>query len=256
MTSLTAPAVGRPRRAGTAVLVAAVTLVPAWLTAGLLWSGGWSESAREDALVVPPLLFATVTFAYLTSCHRRRGPVAFEVRDGAFIAPPADRLSAAAAVAALAGSTVGAGTLLVDGPETMPGSAVAGWCTVIALMVAAFLRRLHMRARSAGRILLRPEGLLITYAYGTREVPWDAVSAGPPRTGLMAPKLRIGRPDLVRATGLARRGAVKASLPTAEAWVLREFLADTINHYLTDPAARQHIGTAEEHEHLRRVLCG
>ncbi|MEU0558938.1 hypothetical protein [Dactylosporangium sp. NPDC006015] len=132
MASLTAPAVGRPRRAGTAVLVAAVTLVLAWLTVVLLLGGGWSEPARDDALALPPLLFAIVAFAYLASCHRRRGPVAFEVRDGAFIAPPADRLSAAAAVAALAGSTIGAGMLLVDGPENMPGSFVAGWCTVTA----------------------------------------------------------------------------------------------------------------------------
>ncbi|GAA1526688.1 hypothetical protein GCM10009827_049420 [Dactylosporangium maewongense] len=49
---------------------------------------------------------------------------------------------------------------------------------------------------------------------------------------------------------------MKASLPTADAWVLREFLADAINHYLTDPAARQNIGTAQGYEHLRRALCG
>ncbi|MEV0562373.1 hypothetical protein [Dactylosporangium sp. NPDC050588] len=254
MTSLTAPAVARPRRAGTVPLAVAVALVLAWVTAALIWSDGWSTSLRAQALMLPPVLFTTFTLGYLTWSLARRRPVAFEVRDGAFVVPPADQLSAAFATSVLAGVTASAGMLLFDRSEDWLGEFVTSWYICLALTATTFVLRLLIRARSTGRMLLRPEGLLITYAYGSREIPWDAVSAGPPRTGLTDPRLRIGRPDLVRATGLARRGAVKAFLPASDAWVRREFLTDAINYYLAVPAARVSIGTADGYEHLRRVL--
>ncbi|MFF5233432.1 hypothetical protein [Dactylosporangium sp. NPDC000521] len=255
MTSLSMPVIGRPRRAGTAVLLVVVTLVLAWLTAGLLWVRGWSEPARGAALLLPPGVFTISTCVYLWWSQLRRRPVAFEVRDGAFVVPPADHLSAAFAASVLAASTVSAGILLFHRPDDPPVWPVAIWYPCLALTAALFLLRLLMRARGAGRMLLRPEGLLITYGYGVREIPWEAVAAGPPRTAqVIEPKLRIGRPDLVRTTGLARRGAVKAFLPTSESWVRREFLIDAINYYLAVPAARVSIGTPEGYEHLRRVL--
>ncbi|MEV4131632.1 hypothetical protein AB0J72_05645 [Dactylosporangium sp. NPDC049742] len=254
MTSLPSPAFARPWRAGTVPLAVAVALVLAWLTAALIWGDGWSTSVRAEALMLPPVLFTGSTLGYLTWSLARSRPVAFEVRDGAFVVPPADQLSAAFATSVLAGATASAGMLMFDRSEDWLGEFVATWYICLALTAATFVLRLLIRARRTGRMLLRPEGLLITYAYGSREIPWEAVSGGPPRTGLTDPRLRIGRPDLVRATGLARRGAVKAFLPTGDAWVRREFLTDAINYYLAVPAAQQSIGTAEGYVHLRRVL--
>ncbi|MEU0558939.1 hypothetical protein [Dactylosporangium sp. NPDC006015] len=254
MTSLTSPAIARPWRAGTVPLAVAVALVLAWLTAALIWGDGWSLSVRAGALMLPPGFFTIFTLGYLTWSLARSRPVAFEVRDGAFVVPAADQLSAAFATSVLSGSTVVAGMLLFHRSEDTLGGLVAGWYICLALTAATFVLRLLERARGMGRMLLRPEGLLITYAYGSREIPWEAVSGGPPRTGLTDPRLRIGRPDLVRATGLARHGAVKAFLPASDAWVRREFLTDAINYYLAVPAARVSIGTADGYVHLRRVL--
>ncbi|MGI5176891.1 hypothetical protein ACQEVZ_11215 [Dactylosporangium sp. CA-152071] len=254
MTSLTSPAVTQPWRAGTVPLAVMTALVLAWLTAALIWGDGWSTTMRAGALMLPPLFFTTSTLGYLTWSLARSRPVAFEVRDGAFAVPPADRLSAAFATSVLAGTTVCAGMLLFHRSQDTLGGLVAVWYISLALTAATFVLRLLIRARGTGRMLLRSEGLLITYAYGSREIPWEAVSGGPSRTGLTEPRLRISRPDLVRATGLARRGAVKAFLPVSDAWVRREFLTDAINYYLAVPAARVSIGTADGYEHLHRVL--
>jgi hypothetical protein len=255
VTSLAAPAVTRPRRAATAYLAAMVAVVLAWLAAAWRWHDGRPGPEAADYLLLPPLLLLVVALVYLWRCYRRPRPVAFGVRDGAFVAPPADRLTAAMAAMLLAGGSTSAAIFLwplsQDGPRAL---LVAGRVTLVVLLVA-FLAQVAVFRRGTGRILLRPEGLRITYAYGGRDVPWEAMSAGPPRAAtLTEPVLRIGRPELVRATGLARPGSAKAMLPASSTWIRREFLADAINYYLAVPAARESIGTAEGYEHLRRVL--
>lgn len=83
-------------------------------------------------------------------------------------------------------------------------------------------------------------------------------AAGAPHTrraaAVSVPRLRVGRPEMLRSTGLALRHPRKVHLPTTSTWILREFLVDAVNYYLAVPAARESIGTGEGYEHLRRVL--
>jgi hypothetical protein len=256
MTSLAAPGTAQPRRAATVALAVMAAAVLVWLAAAWQWHDAWLASRTLDAAYfLPPLVFIVVSQVYYLPLAFRRRPVAFEVHDGAFVAPAADRLSAGMAMSLLG---VGAGStanflwpLSTDGLlflVTLGRAAAVVMLAVWLLLIAAF-------ARHTGRITLRPEGLRIIYAYGTRDVPWDAMTAGPPRQqSMLEPKLRIGRPDLVSATGLTRRRAGKIFLPTYSTWIRREFLLDAINYYLATPAARPTIGTAEGYTHLRRVL--
>jgi hypothetical protein len=256
MTSLAAPGTAQPRRAATVALTVMAAAVLVWLAAAWQWHDAWLASRTLDAAYfLPPIAFLVIAIVHYLRYYIRRRPVAFEVRDGAFVAPPADQLSAGMAMSLLAGGTVSGMTFLWPVATEAPQHLL--WLGRISLVfvLAAWLLAIAAFARGTGRILLRPEGLRITYAYGTRDIPWDAVSAGPQRPGsLVEPTLRIGRPDLVHSTGLARRHPGKAFLPTTHAWIRREFLLDAIGYYLATPAARPTIGTAEGYTHLRRVL--
>ncbi|MEV0132432.1 hypothetical protein AB0H83_28710 [Dactylosporangium sp. NPDC050688] len=257
MTSLTAPAAARPGRAGTVYLAVMAPLVLAWLAAVLLRHGDPSADRTLDTglTFVLPLALLAVAHAWYWWLRTRSRPVALDVRDGAFIAPADDRLLSAFAVTAFAGIAVPSGSLLMPALRDVSRStSVTGWVGV-GCALAAFLVSLWAFVRGAGRIELRPEGLRMTYMYGRRDVPWDAVAAGPPRREtLWEPAMRIGRPDLVRSAGLARRRPRRAFLPVSWSRVRREFLADAVNYYLATPAARPTIGTADGYVHLRRIL--
>lgn len=251
--SLTAPTVSRPRRSAAVTLAVMASLVLVWLTV-LLTRHDDGRLGTGIVHYLVPVTFLVAAQVHFLRLYRRRRPVAFEVRDGAFVAPAADALTAAMAGTVLSGFAMAASFFLAPLSSTRtPLDAVGRVC--VPMLLACFLLQVAVLARGTGRIQVRPEGLRITYAYGTRDVPWDAVAGGPPRTGgLKEPMLRIGRPDLIRSTGLARRRPAKVLLPASSAWVRREFLADAINHYLAAPAARERIGTAEEYQDLRRVL--
>ncbi len=256
VTSLTAAAAPQPRRAAAVYVSVMAAAVLAWLASAWLWHDSRRAGEPIDAVFfVPPLVFFAVGQVSHWRQLLRHRPVAFQVHDGAFVAPPADQVTASTVVMQLAAGTMAASAFAwpryADGPDgliTLGRVCVVLLAVMVPLSIAVF-------ARGPGRILLRPEGLRITYAYGTRDVPWDAISAGPRRSGsMLEPKLRIGRPDLVRSTGLARRHPRTAFLPTMSTWIRREFLADAVNYYLATPLARPTIGTGEGYVHLRRVL--
>ncbi|GAA3197582.1 hypothetical protein GCM10010532_016010 [Dactylosporangium siamense] len=228
----------------------------AWLAAAWQWHDTWlANPALEVIYFLPPLVFPVVAIVHYLRYFIGRRPVEFEVRDGAFVAPPAYQVLAGMAMTLLAGGTVSAGFFLWPPSTDVPQHLlVFGRITVVGVLFA-WLLLIVAFARGTGRILMRPEGLRVTYAYGTRDIPWDAISAGPSRSAaVVEPTVRIGRPDLVRSTGLARRHPGKAFLPAGHAWIRREFLLDAINYYLATPAARDTIGTSEGYTHLRRVL--
>ncbi|MDG6107800.1 hypothetical protein Daura_15440 [Dactylosporangium aurantiacum] len=257
MTSLTAPAAARPRRAGTVYLTIMASLVLAWFATVLLWDGDPSthRTTGTTLMFLMPLVLLAVAQAWYWWLRTRSRPVALDVRDGAFIAPADNRLLSAFAVTALAGIAMPSGSLLLLASPDMPRStSVLGWVGA-GCALALFLMSSRAFVRGAGQIEVRPEGLRMTYAYGRRDVPWEAVAAGPlRRETLWDPGMRIGRPDLVRSTGLAVRRPRRVFLPVSWSHVRREFLADAVNYYLATPAARPTIGTAGGYVHLRRVL--
>lgn len=257
VTSLTAPPVSPPRRPGTVYLAVMASLVLAWLAALLLWHGDPSTDRALHAgltYLVPLALLAVGQARYLWLFSRPR-PVALDVRDGSFVAPAHDRLLSAFAVSGATGVTVPSASLLRPTFRDVPQWILDSGRVGVVFAVAGFLLILSTFVRGAGRIELRSDGLRLTYAYGSRDVPWDAVAAGPPRRAtLWEPVLRIGRPDLVRSTGLALRRPRRAFLPASWSRVRREFLVDAVNYYLATPAARHTIGTADGYVHLRRVL--
>ena len=233
------------------------SLILAWFAAFLLWHDASSADRALTAALrfLLPVAFLAVANARFWWLRARPRPVAFDVRDGAFIAPTDDRLLSAHAVMTFAGCAMAGSIFVWPISDDVPRFSIVAGRIVVACIPVLLLLTLTTFVRGAGRIELRPEGLRMTYAYGRCDVPWDAVAAGPPRREtLWEPAMRIGRPDLVRSTGLVRRRPRRAFLPVSWSLVRREFLADAVNHYLATPAARPAIGTADGYAHLRRVL--
>ncbi|GAB3827415.1 hypothetical protein ACFPIJ_07675 [Dactylosporangium cerinum] len=256
MTSLAAPGSAQRRRTAAVTVAVMAAAVLVWLAAAWQWHDAWLASPALEAIYfLPPIALPVVAIVHYLRYFIRRRPVEFEVRDGAFVAPPADQALAGMAMSLLASGAVSAGFFLWPPSTNVSQHLLAFGRIGLVFVLFAWLLWIIAFARGTGRILLRPEGLRITYAYGTRDIPWDAVSAGPPRSAsVVEPTVRIGRPDLVHSTGLARRHPGKAFLPAGHAWIRREFLLDAITYYLATPGARHTIGTSEGYTHLRRVL--
>ena len=125
---------------------------------------------------------------------------------------------------------------------------------LLAVAVAAALIGVALRGRP--RIELRPDGVTVCYAYGTRHLPWAAFAdAEAPRPRGPGPLvLPLARPDLVRGSGLATRPVTRLSLPSSWFDIHPWFLADAIRFYVRHPEHRRTIGTAAGLDHLRGQL--
>ena len=65
----------------------------------------------------------------------------------------------------------------------------------------------------------------------------------------------IGRPELVRSSGLTKRQPRSVWLPLHLTDVRQTFALDAINHYLLHPELRATIGTPQEYDRLQRTLA-
>ncbi|MGI5176893.1 hypothetical protein ACQEVZ_11225 [Dactylosporangium sp. CA-152071] len=229
MTSPTASVTPRPLRSAAVALAVLSASVLVWYAAARRWHNAWHDHgvAGFAGFLLPALALIIGALIVVWVLKVRPRPAAFEVTRGAFVAPAATQVAAASAALTL---TVAAGSAtwsLWPTPDGWRSSTPEPIHRVIlACLVAGFLVQVAALARQSGRIELRPAGVRVRFFFGVRDASWEQL---------------VERPY----TQLAD-----------DAWVRREFLVDAINHYLADPDARETIGTAAGHEHLRRVLCG
>ncbi|MEV0562371.1 hypothetical protein [Dactylosporangium sp. NPDC050588] len=224
MTSPSAPVAPRSIRGAMVAVWVAAALAAAWIAAAVRWH----ETLLHDMVLgigvffLPPTVFFTAMQVIGWRLQPQRRPAAFEIDGGAFVTPVATKVQAVNATTALSHAT---GLVCTYGWQE-PGNYIdlvvprVG----IPLMAVLFLVRVARLARRSGRIELRPEGLRVTSLFRVRELPWETAEAA-----------RYGQPTHT----------------PGDTWVRPEFLAGAVNHYVSDPAARQAIGTAEGYEQLR-----
>ncbi|MEV4131629.1 hypothetical protein AB0J72_05630 [Dactylosporangium sp. NPDC049742] len=224
MTSPSAPVALRSIRGAMVAVWVAAALAAAWIAAAVRWH----ETFLHDMVLgigvffLPPTVFFGAMQVIRWRLQPLRRPAAFEIDGGAFVAPVATKAQAVNAATALAVATA----LVCTYGWQEPGNYfdLVASRVGIPLMAVLFLVRVARLARRAGRIELRPEGLRVTSLFGVRELPWETVEAA-----------RYGQPTHT----------------PGDTWVRPEFLAGAVNQYLSNPAARQAIGTAEGYEQLR-----
>jgi hypothetical protein len=260
--------VGRDRVRGALgaglLLGAVIVLLVAWLVGGGWrfhdeWPF-WVDLAAGGAL---PILAVLGVSAVSVWALFQPGAPALRVRAGtpdrAFVAPPLYLLLATQAATQLAFGVWPAGSALRLWGEGDRASRADAMFTfvVLTVFVAGSLLWIVAMFRGAGRHELRPEGLRVVNVHGRHDVPWEAVSVGlRPRSGRgNASPIGIGRPELVRSSGLTTRRPKRVWLPLHLAAVQRDFLINAINHYLLHPEHRAAIGTPEEHERLQRAMA-
>lgn len=245
------------------LIAATVVLGGAWLL-----GGGWrfDRSPVWWSFVLNLLLPFTVIFglAGLTWWAMRRSAfsAALDVRDGAFVAPPAALQLAALTSGLLAISMSTAGSSLRDFTSGNSDDLVFAIVTLVVLAPVVVLVALMVLSLFRGRVRieLRPDGVGLFGPFGTHAVPWDVIAVGPyphasSSIGWSVSWIGLTRPDLVRRRGAARLRprARKVSLPQMVA-THPAFVAAVINHYLFHPQYRAAIGTPQEYERLRRAL--
>lgn len=146
----------------------------------------------------------------------------------------------AAAAMMLAGAEFAAEQIYVFGGPFFDSVIAVVWLIYAVAVVSAVIR--------SRRVLLRPSGLLIMSAFGTVDVPWDAIAADCPP--VMPAKARgiplsFDRPELVRARGLV---LTRSWVPTP--YIHVGLLAAAIRYYAAHPEHRPAIGTRPEHDRL------
>jgi len=250
---------------GARLLVATVVILSAlWLV-----GGGWRVHRTWPfrvnlavAIIVPALVVFGLQAVNVWALTRPKRPtlrVHADASGRAFVAPTvylpigAQAASQIALTVALAGSVL---RLLeeVKYPDVHVFATVM--FTMLGLVMATTLVLVVALFRPTYPIELRPQGLRVASLHGGHDVPWEAVSAGPkpPRSVWAASRIRIGRPDLVRSSGLAKRHPRRVWLPHNLAAVHPVFLVDAVNYYLQHPERRATIGAPGEHERLHWAL--
>ncbi len=126
------------------------------------------------------------------------------------------------------------------------------WLVLLVLTAAPFPVYAAGLWRGVG-VTLTAHGLRVDRLAGTLSVPWAALEPGDaarPLTGGREVALRYARPDLVRARGL---------VPVRDRFLVEGttsgFTAAAVRHYAAHPDRRAAIGTAAEHDRLRRGLA-
>jgi hypothetical protein len=252
----------RARLGAVLLITGVVVFSTAWLIAG-----GWRfDSSRPwwlvlaVGLMLPALvvfgLFGLSIFAFV-----RRRPARFGIGGGPvgnrFVASPNYGWLAAQGAGQLAlGAFIAGGVLRSLENDNSPfGYAyAAAMFALIGLTAVLSLVFVVALLGGANRVQLHPWGLRVVYVHGGQDIPWEAVSAGPspgPQSWRTA-WVGIGRSDLVRSSGLAKRHPRRVWLPLVAVPI--GFLVDAVNHYLRHPEDRATIGTVEGHEHLVRAL--
>ncbi|MEV8515305.1 hypothetical protein [Dactylosporangium sp. NPDC051484] len=189
------------------------------------------------------LLLVGAGVAGLVKSMRGSKPRSFVVQPGEFVAPPSyfGLANNAAAMPAIVG-------ILLSVAYSDDDWGVYTWmlfAVTVAFMYFA-VYGLVMLIRGTGRLILRPDGLTVVDALGTYDVPWEAIMTGPLPTVFGVGRLGILWPELVRSHGpLRRRNPQRIQLQLQRSAVHREFLHDSVNHYLNHPQERPAIGTRE-----------
>ncbi|WP_432824854.1 hypothetical protein [Dactylosporangium sp. CA-092794] len=183
---------------------------------------------------------------------RRPKPHSFAVRPGEFVAPPAYfQLAAnAAAMPPIVGVLLG---ICYDDESW----GVFTWMLFAVTLAFAYavVYTLVMLVRGTGRLILRPDGLTVVDSLATFDVPWEAIMTGPLPTVFGVGRIGVLWPELVRVHGLGRkRNVQRIQLQLQTSTVHREFLHDTVNHYLNHPEDRSSIGTREGQDRLFGAL--
>ncbi|MFD0746042.1 hypothetical protein ACFQ1L_32505 [Phytohabitans flavus] len=250
------------------MVVRARLLIAATAVLGGVWllGGGWrfDRSLAWWSFTVSVLMPFVVAIGLLAlgwwAMRRSAFSAAFDVRDGAFVAPPAALQVAALTSGALALLTSAAGSTLRDLTEGNSDDVVFAIVTLVVLVPVVVLVALMVLAsfRDRARIELRPDGVGLFERLGTHVVPWEAIAVGPyphVRPGWAVNRIGLARSDLVRRRGAARLRpkARDVSLPQMVA-THPAFIAAAINHYLFYPQYRTAIGTPQEYERLCRAL--
>ncbi|WP_433075384.1 hypothetical protein ACQP1P_29120 [Dactylosporangium sp. CA-052675] len=202
-------------------------------------------------LVAIVLLAGSGVVGFLTS-WRTRKPRTLVVRPAAFEAPPAYfRLAVnAASLPPVVGILC---SIVYDDDDW----GVFTWMLFAVTLGCAYLMvyALVMLVRGTGRLVLRADGLTVVDATTTHEVPWAAIMSGPLPTVFGVGRLGILWPELVTTTGFGRKKNLqRIQLQLQSSAVHREFLHDSVNHYLNHPEDRGSIGTEEGLRHLLATL--
>ncbi|MGN9909668.1 hypothetical protein ACTMTJ_19155 [Phytohabitans sp. LJ34] len=243
------------------LLIAATVLVAvSWLVAGG-WRFDRGGTVRTFVVgVALPIVVLFGTIAVMLWTRRATFPAVFDVRDGAFVAPPAHLQVAAQTSAGIALPLFLLGSQLRDFTDG-EDSVLTGLAVLIVVLVT-FLLLLSVPWVLASfldlsRVELRPDGLGLFDVNSGYVVPWEAVAVGPtPRVSRWTPnRIRLSRPGLVRRRGVARLWRKVESAPVPQLVAVNPvFLADAVNHYLLHPEHRAAIGTPAEYERLRQAL--
>ena len=241
------------------LVAAAVALSVVWLVAGgWRFHESWPFWADRGVGLLPLALYLFGTLWSSVWLPYRSKPAALRVRadpsDRAFVAPPQYLALAAQAAAQLTFAACWA-RLPLQTLEEGDGLASALYAALTFLLLAGVVAMSLLWVvaifRDGIRLELRPEGLLVVTLLGRHVVPWEAVAVGPPpyTSRWKTSRIIIGRPELVRTSGLLRLYP-QVLLPLPQLGVQHAFLTNVINHYLWHPEHRAAIGTPEEHERL------
>lgn len=242
------------------LIAATVLLVAVWLIAG-----GWRFDRDPMwrtffVAVALPIVVLIGTIALMLWSHRATFPAVFDVRDGAFVAPPAHLQVAAQASAGIALPLfILSSSLrdLVEGEDSLFTGIAILLIVLVSLSLLLWVPWVLTSFRDRPRVELGPDGLGLFDVNTTYVVPWQAIAVGPtPRVSRWTPnRIRLSRPDLVRRGGVARLWRKSETPPVPQLVAVNPvFLADAVNHYLLHPEHRAAIGTPAEYERLRQAL--
>jgi hypothetical protein len=161
-----------------------------------------------------------------------RQPRTFQVRDGAFTAPPP--FSAVLSAGAFTTMAVALACETVD--EAGRGWGADPFQIAVVLLLVVLLPVQWLSVLGPYGLFLRPDGLLDRQPLGSVFVPWEAGAAAEP-TGFGI-KLRFARPDLIVRRGFRPGAAIRTGVD-------RGFAAWAVNLYGARPDFRPAIGTGE-----------
>jgi hypothetical protein len=200
------------------------------------------HAALWPQLLAGLLLVGSAVTGLVTTLRTAR-PRALVVRPGEFVAPPSYlRLAVhAAGMPPVVGVLC---SIVYDDDDW----GVFTWMLFAVTLGFAYLsvHSLAMLVRGTGRLVLRPDGMVVVDTLTTHDVPWPAIMTGPLPTVFGVGRLGILWPELVTSHGLGRkRNLQRIPLQLQGSAVDREFLHDVINHYLTHPEERPEIGSTE-----------
>jgi hypothetical protein len=183
------------------------------------------------ALGVLGLFWVGLAIGGIAAVNARR-PRMFQVRDGAFTAPPT--LSAVLTVGAFTTMAVALACETVD--EARRGSGADPFQIAVVVLLVVLLPVQWLSVLGPYGLSLRPDGLLDRQPLGSVFVPWEAGAAAEPTT--VGIRLRFARPDLIVRRGLRPGNVVRAGID-------RGFAAWAVNLYGVRPDFRPAIGTGE-----------